>query len=72
MTIKDQLKAIKTGFKEVSIEPRKDPPMPVATLPAKVDGRKTHQQRVRTGCKADAQGLILATVRPWYCPQPTL
>ena len=57
MTIKDQLKAIKTGFKEVSIEPRKDPPMPVATLPAKVDGRKTHQQRVPTGCKANAQGL---------------
>ena len=71
VTIKDQLKAINTGIKEVSIEPRKDPAMPVATLPAKVDGRKTHQQRVPTGCKADAQGLILATVRPWCCPQPT-
>ena len=72
MTIKDQLKAIKTGFKEVSIEPRKDPPMPVTTLPAKVDGRKTHQQRVPTGCKANAQGLRLASVRPGWCPQPTL
>ena len=55
LTIKDQLKAINTGIKEVSIELRKDPPMPVDTLPAKVDGRKTHQQRFPTGCKANAQ-----------------
>ena len=72
VTIKDQLKAINTGIKEVSIEPRKDPPMPVDTLPAKVDGRKTHQQRIPTGYKADAQGLVLATVSPCWCPQPTL
>lgn len=27
--------------------------MPVDTLPAKVDGRKTHQQRIPTGYKAN-------------------
>jgi len=72
LTLQDQLKAINTGIKEVLIERRKDPLMPLDTLPAKVDGRKSHQQRVPTGCKANAQGLRLATVRPCWCPQPTL
>lgn len=37
--------------------------MLVATLPAKVDGRKPHQQRIPLGIKADSHGVKLAHKR---------
>ena len=52
-----QLKTINAGIKGVSIQQRKDSLVLVATLPAKVDGRKPHQQRIPTGHKADPHGL---------------
>jgi hypothetical protein len=49
VTIKDQLNAINAGIKEVSIEPRKDWLLLVATLPAKVvaaNRTSTHPHRI--------------------------
>ena len=60
MGLEVQLKTINAGIKRVSIQQRKDSLVLVATLPAKVDGRKPHQQRIPTGHKADAHGLKLA------------
>lgn len=57
MALQDQLKTINAGIKGVSIQQRKDSLVLVATLPAKVDGRKPHQQRIPTGHKADGHGL---------------
>jgi len=60
MGLEAQLKTINAGIKGVSIQQRKDSLVLVATLPAKVGGRKPHQQRIPTGHKADAHGLKLA------------
>ena len=58
--MQDQLKIINAGIRGVSIQQPKDSLVLVATLPAKVVGRKPHQQRIPTGHKADGHGLKLA------------
>ena len=60
MALQDQLKTINAGIKRVSIKQRKESLVLVATLPAKQDGRKPHQQTIPTGHKADAHGLKFA------------
>ena len=60
MALQDQLNTINAGIKNVSIQQRKDSLVLVATVPAKQDGGKAHQQRIPTGHKADAHGVKLA------------
>ena len=63
MGVEGQLKTINAGIPGVSIQQRKDSLVLVATLPAKVDGRKPHQQRIPLGIKADSHGVKLANKR---------